>query len=230
MTKYSKFHDIEAVMAKADSLLPVIEQQYSKCLQEEKIPENLLVEIKDYLANLRTALDYLWHKIPSISGDHFPVANSEADFSAKTKNIDTRYVGTLKNCQDYNKNSWIRCFNLFRNKNVHLTLVPQKRKETKEFSVKKTGMKETIATFSGCIFGGNGNHISMYGVPMPIDLKTQFPKDAQGLDIERKIWVDFLFDGSSISPDFPTGISALPFLKESIKNVSKIISELEQKL
>ena len=217
-------------MNKADNLLTNIEGQYSDCLSEEKIPENLLVDIKDYLANLRTALDYLWHKIPLIPGDYFPVANSVADFSAKTKNIDARYVAVLKNNQDYNPNSWIRCFNLFRNKNLHVVLIPQKRTETKEFSVKKTGAKEIMATFRGCTFGGNGNHISIAGVPMPIDLKTQFPVNTQGLDIERKIWIDFLFDGSSISPDFPVGISALPFLKESLTKVQNIVSELEKEL
>lgn len=230
MTKFSKFNDIEAVMNKANIMLPAIEEEYLKCLKEENIPENLLVEIKDYLANLRSALDYLWHKIPGVDDGFFPIANSEKDFNNRMVNINSKYTDILRKKQSYNLNSWIRCFNLFRNKNIHLTLVPQKRKETKEFSVKKTGAKEAVATFRGCTFGGNGNHISMYGVPMPIDLRTQFPKDVQGLDIERKIWVDFLFDGSSISPDFPVGVSALPFLKKSLKNVEQIISELEKEL
>lgn len=228
MSQFSKFKDIEAVMQKANGSLLNIEQEYLKCLQEKSIPEPLLVDIKDYLANLRTALDYMWNKIPAISGDYFPVANSEADFIAKTKNIDAKFSSVLKKHQDYSQAGWLRCFNLFRNKNVHLTLIPQKRSETKEFSVKRAGTPENIATFRGCTFGGNGNHISMFGVPMPIDLKTQFPVDTQGLDIKRIIWVDFLFDGASISADFPEGISALPFLKQSLTNVSKIILNLEE--
>ncbi len=230
MGNFFKFKDIEAVMARADSSLPGIEIQYSKCLQEEKIPESLLVDIKDYLANLRTALDYLWNKIPLISGGNFPVANSDADFSAKIEGVEEKYSTIIGKWQNYDSASWIKCFNLFRNKNVHLTLVPQKRQETKEFSVKRAGTTENMVTFRGCTFGGNGNHISIEGVPMPIDLKTQFPIETQGLDIERKIWVDFIFDGSSISPDFPAGVSASPFLKESLKNVRQIISEIEQEL
>ncbi len=217
-------------MEKASNSLPSIENHYSDCLKKEKIPDGLLVDIKDYLANLRTALDYLWHKIPNIHGDYFPVANSKADLAPKVSGIDTQIAVIVESFQDYDSNSWIRCFNLFRNKNVHLTLVPQTRKTTNEFSVKKAGSNETIATFRGCTFGGTGNHISMLGVPMPIDLGTQFPKDVQGLDIDRKIWVDFLFDGTSISPNFPVGVSALPFLKQSLAKVQDILNTVEQKL
>lgn len=228
MTKFSKFNDIDAVMTKANRMLFDIEQGYSKCLQEEKIPESLLVDIKDYLANLRSSLDYLWCKISNASNGYFPIANSEKEFNNKTVNVDKKYVDILKRWQSYDKNSWIRCFNLFRNKNVHFTLIPQTKEELREFSIKEVGSKEKMVTFSGCTFSGTGNHISVDDVPVPIDLKTQFPENVEGLDIERKIWVNFLFDGSSISSDFPTGVSVLPFLKESFKNVSQIVTELEE--
>jgi len=224
---YSKFNDINAVIEKANKSLPVIEQDYSKYLKEETIPESLLVDIKDYLANLRTALDYLWHKIPNISGDYFPVGNSEADFLNKIKGIDPKHALILNKHQNYSPNSWIRCFNLFRNKNVHLTLVPQKRNETKEFSIK--GKDGSSVKMVGCVFGGEGTvNFNIDGVTIPIDKSTQFPANTPSVDIERIIWIDFLFDGSSISSDFPADISALPFLKESLKNTQSIISELEQ--
>ena len=230
MPTFSKFRDVQAVMDKANNSLPNIERQYLDCLHKEEIPDSLLVDIKDYLANLRSALDYLWHKIPNAPNSYFPVANSEADFIAKTKGIDGERVASLKGCQDYDPNSWIRAFNLFRNKNAHFTLTPQTRRETKEFSVKTPGSSDPIATFHGCTFGGNGNCISVMGTPMPIDLKTQFPVNTPGLDIERKIWVDFIFDHSSISPEFPQGVSALPFLKASLANVTKIIADIEKNL
>ncbi|MBT7483726.1 hypothetical protein HN680_03055, partial [Candidatus Peregrinibacteria bacterium] len=154
----SEFKDIQAVMKKAKAMLLIIEKEYQKCLTEEEIPEDLLVDIKDYLANLRTALDYLWHKIPSAPNSHFPVANSEADFDAKTSSLDEKYAQTLGKFQDYALDSWIRCFNLFRNKNVHFTLIPQKRRETREFSIKKDGkgMKARGCTFKGNIAFGVG--------------------------------------------------------------------------
>jgi hypothetical protein len=228
MNKCSKYNDINAVMDKAEKSIIIIEGEYQKYLRGENIPESLLVEIKDCLSNLRSALDYLWCKIPGVSDGHFPVANSVKDIASKVVGLENKYICALEKFQSYNKDSWIRNFNLFRNKNTHLTLIPQKRIETKEFSVKKTGTEKIMTTFRGCTFGGNGNHISISGVPMPIDLKTQFPVDTRGLDIERKIWVDFLFDGAPISLNFPRGISVLPFLKDSLENVKKIIFEIEQ--
>ena len=50
----------------SEKTLITIESEYQKNLQKETIDESLLVEIKDYLGNVRSALDYLWHKIPSL--------------------------------------------------------------------------------------------------------------------------------------------------------------------
>ncbi len=226
MANFSKFSDIEAVMNKANSSLPTIEREYLKYLHEEKMPDDFLVDIKDYLANLRTALDYLWYKIPNTKGGYFPIANSEKDFLTKVTDIDPKYKESFRNVQSYDPNSWIRRFNLFRNKNSHVTLIPQKRAETREFSVKKNGAGITSI---GCSFQGNISFV-VGGTAVPIDERTQFPVDAAGVDIQRIIWVDFLFDGSSISSDFPAGVSALPFLKESLKKVTEIVVAIEKEL
>ncbi len=215
-------------MRTAQSVFDQIQKKYQTCLQKQVVPDDLLVDVKDCLANLRSALDYLWCKVPSVDkGSSFPVANSQVDFLGKSKGVDSRYSAIAERWQSYHGDSWLENFNYIRNKNVHLTLVPQIRKETKEFSVKKTGESGTTATFRGCFFGGDGNHISIHGIPMPINLKTQLPVDVEGLDIERKIWVDFLFDGSSISATFPKNISVLPFLRQSLENVKTIILEVE---
>jgi hypothetical protein len=223
MNKFSKHNDIEAVMIKAKQSLGDIEHKYQRYLRKENIPENLLVEIKDCLSNLRSALDYIWHKIPGVSGSNFPVANSHADFINKVSGLDKKHIYVLERWQYYDNDSWIKNFNIFRNKNIHLTLIPQKRRETREFSIKKDGAGITAR---GCTFQGRIN-FGVGGVTVPIDEKTQFPADVPGVDINRMIWVDFLFDGSLISPDLSKGISVLPFLKESFTNVSKIICELE---
>ena len=116
-------------MNKADFLLSLIVIKYSECLQAKKIPDDMLVEIKDYLTNLRTALDYLWHKIPDSPDGCFPIANSEAEFLNKIGNIGLKYVTIFRNFQDYNSDSWIRHFNLFRNKNCHVFNKPVSKEE-----------------------------------------------------------------------------------------------------
>jgi len=219
----SNYSDINAVIIKAEKSLKDIEAQYNNCLEQKIIPDSLLVEVKDYLGNLRSALDYLWNKIPNNNGGYFPIANSVADFQNKVKLIDAPYQKALEKWQDYNSDSWIMSFNLFRNKNIHLTLVPQKRQETREFSIKNNGAE---LRFSGCKFSG-GVSFGVGGVSIPIDEKTQFPPDVPGVDIKRFIWVDFLFDGASISPNFPKNVSVVPFLKKSLENVKNIIIDIE---
>lgn len=233
MVNFSKFNDIEAVMNKASSSLYAIEQEYSKYLKEEKIPDDFLVEIKDYLGNLRTALDYVWYKIPSVSDGYFPITNSEADFFKKTTKIDTQHVSVLKKYQDYDSNSWIRCFNLFRNKNSHVTLIPQKKVETPMINIEHNGVGMRLSGGSS-IQIGQGSSISLGGAVIyggqTISPNSNGLIGDPRLNIKKVIWVDFIFDGSAISSDFPINISALPFLKDSLKNVKKIIAELEQVL
>lgn len=225
MGNFSKFNDIDAVIDKANIMLPKIEEAYSKCLKEKEIPDSLLVEIKDFLGNLRSALDYIWHKIPGVSDGYFPVANSLADFSAKTTKIDQQYVSIIQIYQDYDPNSWIRCFNLIRNKNTHFTLIPQKRIESQRIISTHIGGGSASWDPKRVIFG-SGAFIN----GAPVNPFTQMPISTPETTVKIEIWVDFVFDGSSISSDFPEGISALPFLKKSLLSVANIITDLEKVL
>lgn len=211
-------------MVKAEQSVTVIEAEYQKCLNAQTIPDNLLVEVKDCLSNMRSALDYGWCKLPGAGKDgHFPITNNANDFAVRVSAVDPKYRTVIEKWQSYQGNEWMSKFGLIRNKNLHVTLVPQKRQETREFTVAGGGAS---ATFRGVTFG-QGVNIAVGGIPMKIDQASQFPVDTPGLDIKRTTWVDFLFDGNSISPTFPEGVSALPFIKQSLINVAQIISEIE---
>ena len=223
MGKFSKFNDIEAVIIKSESTILKIEEEYLKCLKEEKIPDSLLVDIKDYLSNLRSVLDYVWHKIPNVSDGYFPITNSLADFTGKTSKIDAQYSAVLEKYQDYNSNSWIRCFSLFRNKNTHFTLVPQKRVESQRVISTHTG-GGSVSWDPGSVRFGSGVFIN----GAPVNPSTQMPVSTPDTIVQKEIWVDFVFDGSSISSNFPQGVSALPFLKKSMQSVLSIVTDLEK--
>ena len=231
MGTFSKFNDINAVLNKANDMLPKIEEEYQKCLKEEKIPDSLLVDIKDYLGNLRSALDYIWYKIPGVSDGYFPIANNLADFTARAAKIDQQYSALFEKYQDYNQNSWIRCFSLFRNKNAHITLIPQKRIETPSLNIEHNGVGIRL-TGGATIQMDRGASMSLGGAVIPggqvISANSSGLIGDPRLNVKREIWVDFVFDGSSISPDFPQGVSALPFLKKSLPAVFDIIKELEK--
>jgi hypothetical protein len=131
----------------------------------------------------------------------------------------------LQKYQDYNSDSWIRCFSLFRNKNTHVTLIPQKRIETQRIISTHTG-GGSVSWNPGSVRFGSGVYIN----GAPVNPSTQMPFSTPETTIRKEIWVDFVFDGSSISPDFPQGISALPFLKKSLPSIFNIITELEKVL
>jgi len=233
MYNFSKFSDIDAVLNKATGMLSKINEEYLECLKKEKIPDSLLVDIKDYLGNLRSALDYLWYKIPNVSNGYFPIANSLADFSAKTSRIDLQYSTILQKYQDYDLNSWIKCFSLFRNKNTHVTFIPQKRVEIPVLNVEHNGVGMRMSG-GASIQMGSGTSISLGGAVIPGG-QTISPHSNEligdsRLNVRREIWVDFIFDGSSISSDFPEGVSVLPFLKKSLSSVANIMIDLEKVL
>lgn len=118
-------------------------------------------------------------------------------------------------------------FSYIRNKYEHLTLIPQTKKETKEFSIKN---KKGGGIFAHNVTVKGNVSFNVDGKEIRIDESTQFPEnsDSEDIEIERNIWVDFLFDGASISPEFPKEISVIPFLEVSLKNTIDIVQELER--
>lgn len=213
---YSKFWDVNAVLSKAYKLLETIEIQYNKSLHDKEINSDLLVEIKDFFWNLKSWLDYLWNKIWL---EYFPFWNSEKDFLNKVKLIDPKLVDNIKIIQPYNENL-IKNFNILNNKNKHLTLIPQKRQETKQVNV--SNWYWSVSWWPGVTFW---NWVSIMWVP--IDPKTQLPIQNNIVKTEIITWVDFIFDNSEI-PSLDSNISALPFLKKSFEKIIDIIKEIEK--
>jgi hypothetical protein len=68
--------------------------------------------------------------------------------------------------------------------------------------------------------------VGVGGILVSIDEESQLPPDTPGVDIQRTIWIDFLFDASGF-PDLPKNISVLPFINLCFENVKKIILEIE---
>ena len=84
MEQYSKFSDVNAVLKKAKALLDKIETEYKNSLTKQEIPDELLVEIKDFLGNLRSSLDYLRGKVSKFN---FPVCKTEQEFDNATTDL-----------------------------------------------------------------------------------------------------------------------------------------------
>ena len=223
MENYSKFDNINAVLEKAKKSIAFIEQEYNKSLHDKNVPESLLVEIKDFLGNLKSSLDYLVHRI---SNSNFPIRNSEKDFDNIKIILPVDIKNVIKKWQPFNNsNEWISWFNLLNNKSKHFTLVPQIRKETPQLNI-SSGQAGISLSGGASISIGQGASISIGGATIPggqvISPNSNFVHDRR-LQVEKIIWVSFEFDHENL----PKGISTLPFLKKCLTNIKKIISEIE---
>ena len=223
MSTHSKYININAVLNDAEGSLGEIERQYQEALRVQQLPEVLLVKIKDYLGNLRSALDYLNCKIKN-SDIYFPICDSVSDFNARYNKITPQLKTILIKWQPYNGHSWLKWLNVLNNKNKHVTLNPQKRNESIETRV-TTPSGSGISWTSGVTFGEG---VSVMGVP--INPTTQLPVPNKSVKTERITWVDFKFDNSGVFSSLPSELSALPFLKKCFDNVSAIVKEVEVEL
>ncbi len=215
MEKYSKFNDINAVLKKAKTTLDFIEKKYNGALHDQEISAELLVEIKDYLGNLRSALDYLRNKV---SKYNFPICKTEKEFENATTDLNDDLKNAIKKWQPFQNNQWIEWFNTLNNKSKHITLIPQKRKEDVRVKVSSPNNGGSVNWGSGVTFGGG---VSVMGVP--IDPQTQMPVPNNIVKTEKTIWVSFEFEHENI----PNGISALPFLKGCFEKITNMITEIE---
>lgn len=228
MEDYSKFSDINAVLKKAEGSIDKIEKEYNESLTAQNISDDLLVDIKDYLGNLRSSLDFLRHKV---SKYNFPICKTENEFDNSTTDLSDEFKNAIKKWQPFQGNDWISWFNILNNKSKHLTLIPQIRKEVPQLNI--SGGQAGISLSGGASISiGRGASISIGGAVIPggqiISPNHNFIHDKR-LRVEKIIWVNFEFDNSDC-PDLPSNISALPFLKQCFEKITQAISEIESVL
>ncbi len=222
MNKYSKFRDINAVLEKVEKSLAEIESKYRDSLQEKIISDELLVEVKDFLGNIKSSLDYLRKKV---SKHNFPVCETEKDFNNRTTDLSPEIKKVIFKWQPFQGNEWLSWLNVLNNESKHVTLIPQERIETKQVKISKG--KTGISMSGGAsIPMGKGCSISIGGAVIPggqtISPDSDFFHDKR-LSVEKTTWVDFRFNHEKL----PKNISVLNFLKESFKKTRLIVKELE---
>lgn len=221
MPNFSKSPNIEAVLAKAAKTLDEIQSQYSQALNAKDVSEKLLLEIKDYLGNLKSALDYLNCQLQgSLSGSYFPICDHPNDFEQRVINMPDKIKKVLATWQPYAAQTWLKDFNELNNKNKHVTLTPQKRYESIETRV--TAPNGGAVHYTGVTFGPG---VSVLGVP--IDPATQMPVPNNIVKTERITWVDFRFENTGELSKLSAPLSALPFLILCLKNITSIVKEVE---
>lgn len=223
----------KALLDRANKSIDDIEQLYKESVKSKVIKDDIKIEIKNFLENCRSALDFAAYYIFSkISADNFsdeererkeqyvdfPVKyslnsfeNFLKDYYPNLKEVAPKINEVFESCQPFKKVTWTKTFNKLLNSNKHRKFSVQDRKVTNHIHQMTLGGNyfENV-TISGCAVP-----IAINGVPY--DLMNPHPMVSS---LHATITVDFIFKDLNIP--------VIPTLKDIHSKVTFIIDELEK--
>lgn len=239
----SAFDDAKSLVAHAQGELPKIKRAYDESLTSKTISPALLVEIKNFFENLRSALDFTAHglfdrhcakggKKPKTYFPYATASQTREEFE-KSGRIEScipglsaakpDVVALILSVQHFAGDfAWLPTFMELNNENKHQRLVPQVRKETKELRI--TGDGASISLGQGASISiGQGASISVGGaiIQGAQSFDVNNPPRVHGGRVEVITWVSFHFEAN----DAPV----LPLLEKALLGVEKIVAELGAK-
>ena len=223
--------------------LAEIKSAYEDSLHDQEVKPKLLIKIKNFMENLRSALDFIAHdlfdKYGTTSGNapniYFPYAWDGLDLNGfRTKNrIEKCIPGLIANrsdiaskIEDYQhfssaNNWWLPKFMDLNNENKHQRLTPQTRKETKQLNIKSSGGGASISLGGGASISlGHGASIQLGDTHIPggQSFDANNPPVTYGGTKEVITWVSFEFTDNN-QP-------VVPLLEAALVGAEKIIDEL----
>ena len=237
---------VDALLEHAKTALEEIEEQYNKALKETTIPPSLQIHIKNYMENLRSALDYIAHDIyeqeiaphristgkQEIREVYFPYGNTETDFKSRVgsslpelKNVSPSLYNTLEAIQPYKAgDTWLFDFCRILNEKKHDILSPQKREEKRGLIIDFGGPKIQMgpgSSISGTGFIGTGRG----GIHLQGDtISGDSPAHRTSGKVKQTIirWISFKFAD--------TGVEVLPLLKKAMTRIRDFSNDVYQQL
>jgi len=236
------FDDAKALIQHTRAQLPEIESAYEASLSDQEIKPKLLIEIKNFMENLRSALDFvahgLFHKYGASSSKslkiYFPYATlsqPETEFQ-RSNRIEICIPGLTSSRPDIaekiisfqhfskESNRWLPIFMELNNESKHQRLTPQIRKETKELRVSSDGASMSMGP-GASISVGPGASIQIGGLVIPGGQTFDVNKPPLTFGPGKKeviTWVSFHFSTNDIP--------VLPLLNQALEGVDRIVREL----
>jgi hypothetical protein len=236
------FEDASSLIQHAEIELPKIRKEYEASLHAKQISSTLLIEIKNFCENLRSAMDFaatgifeLHGKSPSSARPkiYFPYAKAtqnKTDFE-KSGRIDTCIPGLSTSRPDIVQlvvemqhfgsrgYTWLPSFMELTNENKHQRLTPQVRKETKELRISGGGAQISMGE-GASISIGQGASISIGGAVIPggQSFDVNRPPQVKGGKVEVITWVSFHFESNNQL--------VIPFLEKVLLGVRDIVASL----
>jgi hypothetical protein len=238
------FEDAAELVKHADEELPKIRKAYEASLHAKTISQTLLIEIKNFCENLRSALDFVASGVFGRYGLS-PRAKSKTYFPYATAS-QTRTVfeqsGRIEACipgitasrpdivnlllemQHFGsyRSTWLPVFMELTNENKHQRLTPQVRKEKGELRISAGGASMSLGQ-GASISVGSGASISIGDAVIQggQTFDVNRPPQVQGGRVERIIWVSFHFENN----DQPV----IPLLESAFDGVRRIVQDLSAK-
>jgi hypothetical protein len=211
------FDDSKELVKHAEAELPKIRAAYEASLNEKAISPALLIEIKNFCENLRSALDFsaagLFERYGTAPKGkkpktYFPYAlatQGRSDFE-RSGRIEMcipgitasrpDVVAALVDMQHFGApgREWLPKFMELNNENKHQRLAPQTRKEVKELRVSGGGASMSLGQ-GASITVGRGASISIGGAVIHggQSFDVNRPPSVQGGKVEVITWVSFHF-------------------------------------
>ena len=238
------FEDARDLSAHAREILPEIESSYEVSLGEQEIKPELRIRVKNFMENLRSALEYAAHGLFHQYGVsprkdvkvYFPYAQSTsslADFRRR-KRIDNCIPGLTQSRPDIAlkiesyqhfadpRNDWLPIFMELNNENKHQRLIPQTKRETKQLKLSSGGASVSIGQ-GASISIGPGASMRVGGMLIPGGQRIDVDNPPLTVGVGKKeviTWVSFHFSTN----DAPV----MPLLKQALEGVTKIVDELSR--
>jgi len=236
------FDDAKELVEHAKSSLTRLKHDYQASLLEKTVKPALLIDIKNIMENLRSALDFsargLFAKYGSSTSTnpkiYFPyaiVGQTQAAFQAANR-IETcipgitvarpDIVARLESYQHYANpsNRWLPLFMDLNNKNKHEKLTPQTRQEARQLPIESRGAAIDLGSGAcSSLDQGASIQIGDLGIPGAQDFSGERPAALHGSGAQTVIvWVSFTFDSN--------GEQVVPFLNTAVSGIERIVNEL----
>lgn len=240
----SAFDDAKELIRHAEGDLAKIRQAYEASLHAKAVSGSLLVQIKNFFENIRSALDFsaggLFERYGSSKKAdpkiYFPYATANQDRATfeKSGRIEICIPGLslsrpdlvqlLLEMQHFGSRgfAWLPIFMELTNENKHQRLTPQVRRESKELRISGGGASIGIGE-GASISIGHGASISIGGAVIRggQSFGVGNPPRVEGGRVEEITWVSFHFDSN--------GEPVPPFLEIALKGAREIVNELSGK-
>lgn len=222
----SREKSIAALIKKSRDSMVSLKNDYQASLKAKEVSEDLKVDIKNILENLRSCLDYIardvYEKLISSPPErlYFPIRHTATEFQQvvfrdfpSLDKLAPNIYAVIEKLQPYN-DPWLGNFNRLNNNNKHEDLVEQSRTETRRITVLSKNGGGSVSWGQGVTFGPG---VSVMGVP--INPRTQMPVPNTTTDTKVEIWVDFKFQDNNES--------VIPFLEKSVNYVESVCNSIQ---